>query len=137
MANALSIIDKRRDIGNRITFVFQCLLSGSYVTSTTIGVAGETLNFNAASNPKLIARPKLPGSPAGVLPPNSAIKVVRCPDGYDALVEQNAVSPTQANYVLRLFTSGDTALGSGAYPAGVTGDTTGFIIEVTVPLKYD
>jgi hypothetical protein len=137
MANTVALIDKKRSVANWITFVFQILVSGSYVTSTTIGVAGETINFNGATNTKKIARPKLPGAPAGVLPPNSRIRVTRAPDGYDALVEQNATLPTQANYVMRLFTSGDTALGSGAYAAGVTADLTGFIVEVDVQAKYN
>ncbi len=137
MANTVTILDKKRAAGgNKMTFVYQILVTLAYVTSVTVGVPGETINFQTASNPKKIARGKLPGGPAGVLPPNTAIRVTRAPDGYDALVEQNAVAPTTANYVMRLFTSGDTALGSGNYAAGILADTTGFIVEVDVPQKY-
>lgn len=141
MSNTVTIVDKYKAAGgNKVVKVFKILVSGSYLTSTTIGVAGETINFNAALNPNKIARPKIPstilGSTANLVP-SSQIKVVRAPDGYDAIIEQNAVSPTGSNYVMRIFTSGDTALGSGAYAAGVTADTTGFIVEVVVPLKND
>lgn len=137
MANTVALIDKKRAAGsNKITLIFQILVTGSYVTSTTLGVAGETIAFNNASNTKKIARGKLPTSAAGILPPNSAIRVVRSPDGYDALIEQNAVAPTPNNYVMRLFGSGDSALGSGAYAAAVLADTTGFIVEVVLPSKY-
>jgi hypothetical protein len=53
------------------------------------------------------------------------------------MVEQNATSPTTKNYAMRMFTSGNTELGSGAYAAGVTADTTGVIIEIDVPMKYN
>lgn len=137
MANTVTIIDKKRAAGgNRITYVFKILPTGTYLTSATMGVAGETIAFNNALNPKLIVRPKLPTNAAGVLPPNSAIRVTRTPDGYDALVEQNATAPVPNNYVLRLFSSGDTALGSGAYAAAFVADTTGIIVEIDVPQKY-
>lgn len=138
MSNVLSIIHKKKAAGdNKLTFVFQCKLSGAYVKGGAVGVPGETLSFNTALNPGYISRPKIPNAPAGRLPANADIRVVRAPDGYDALVEQNATSPTPNNFVMRLFSSGDTEIASGNYAAGVTGDTTGFIIEIDVPQKYD
>lgn len=138
MANTLTLINKKRSAGdNRVRFTFKCVVSGAYAQGGSIGTPGETLSFNTALNPTYIARPKLPGAPAGKLPANSDIRITRCPDGYDALVEQNAASPTQANYALRIFGSGNTELGTGAYAAGLTADTTGFLIDVDVPLKYN
>lgn len=137
MSNKLTIIHKKKAAGgNVITSVFQCIVSGAYVKGGAVGVAGETLSFNTALNPGFIARPRIPGAPAGRLPPNNQIRVVRAPDGYDALVEQNAVAPTPNNFVLRIFSSGDTELASGNYAAGLTADLTGFIIEMDIPLKY-
>lgn len=139
MPNAITFLRNKRGAGNNfVTKVFGIIVSGSYTQSSGIGTAGETLAMNSAAVIGKPARPKLPstlnGSTSNLIP-NNSIKVVRAPAGYDALVEQNATSPTAQNYVLRIFTSGGTELSGGSYPAAITGDTTGFIVEFDVPLK--
>lgn len=141
MANAVTFLRTRRAAGSDFnTKVFSVTVSGSYTQSSGIGTPGETLAMNSASVSGKPARPKLPstmnGSTANLVP-NSAIRVVRGPAGYDALVEQNATSPTAQNYVLRIFASGGSELSSGGYPGAVSGDTTGFIVEFDVPQKLD
>ena len=49
MANTLTYLRKKKSVGNTVTKVFQCLLSGSYVQSSGIGTPGETLAFNSAT----------------------------------------------------------------------------------------
>lgn len=137
MANTTTLLEKRRVIGNYIVFVFQVIVSGSYVQGGAAGTPGETINLNAAANPQKIARPKLPGAPAGKLPPNQDIVGTTEPGGYYPVLQQNASNPTQANYAMRVFTSGGTELGAGAYPAAITNDPTGFVFEVRVPWKYN
>lgn len=138
MAAALTAVRKKKGLGSFITLVIQCVLSGNYTNSGGVGNAGtpgETLNFTNITNTLKLARFKLPQAPAGKLPPNTDIRVTRCPAGYDAQVEQNATNPTAANYVLRIFTTGGTELGAGAYPTGLT-DVTGLVIEIDIPNKY-
>lgn len=136
MANALAFIGKRIQISNRIIKRFTCTLSGSYVQGLAIGVAGETLAFNSATNTVKGARPKIPnGGATGQLVPATDIEVSAVPNGYAAQVELNAVSPTAANYVMRIFSSSGTELAAGAYPAGLTGAP--MVIEVAVPTKYN
>jgi len=139
MANILTLIDKQRAIGNKVIFRFKVVLSGSYAQGGAIGVPGETLSFNTALNPNYIARPKLPGAPAGKLPANADFLLRNLPAGFDGRVEQNATLPTQANYALRLFSSGGTEISTGAYSSvGATlVDATGITIEVTVPARYN
>lgn len=141
MANQLTFLRKKKAAGDSyITKVFQCALSASYVQSSGIGTAGETLNFNAALNPGYAARTKLPGVILGstdALPPNTAFRVTPY-SGFTAQVEQNATSPTPNNYVLRIFASDGTELASGTY-ASVAPDLllAPLVIEVDVPQKYD
>lgn len=140
MANALTFLGKRISIGSRVIKRFTCTLSGNYALGGAIGVAGETLNFNTATNTIKAARPRIPnGGSTGQLIPNTDIEVSSVPNGYLAQVEQNAVSPTAANYVLRIFASGSGAaapveLANGAYAAALTGAP--LVIEVAVPTKY-
>ena len=143
MANVLTYLRKKKHIGNYVTKVFQCALSGSYAQSAGIGTPGETLAFNSALNPGYAERTKLPGVMNGStsnLPPNSAIRVQPA-SGFTAQVEQNAANPTPQNYCLRIFASDGTELGSGTYvalaAALVAAGFKGLIIEVDVPLKYD
>lgn len=140
MANALAFIGKRLYIGANVVKRFTCTLSGNYAQGLAIGVAGETLAFNSASNTGKRARPRIPnGGPTGALPANTDVEVTQVPNGYSAQVEQNAVSPTAQNYVLRIFAAGSgnaapVELGAGAYPAALTGAP--LEIEVTMPSKY-
>jgi hypothetical protein len=143
MANTLTYLRKKKNVGNYVTKVFQCALSGNYVQSAGIGTPGETLAFNNAGYNGLPERPKIPGVMNGStknLPPNSAI---RCPNvsGFSFNVEQNATNPTANNYCLRIFTGDGTELASGAYAANaaalVAAGFQGLTIEVDVPLKYD
>jgi hypothetical protein len=144
MANVLTLLRKKRAAGsNIITYVFQCVLSGSYVNGGAIGVAGEILNFNAAANPKFISRPKLPTAPSGKSPDATDIRITRLPGGFDGQVEKNAVAPTPSNYIMRLYGAGSGAalpaeLASNTYanvgPALV--EAAGIVIEVDVPSKF-
>ena len=143
MANTLTYLRKKKSVGNYVTKVFQCALSGSYTQSTGIGTPGETLAFNSAANPGYDARTKIPSTLNGStqeLPPNSAFRVIPA-FGFTAQVEQNATNPTAQNYCLRIFTADGTELGSGTY-ASLAADLVlagfkGLTIEVDVPLKYD
>jgi len=140
MANALAFLGKRITIGTPIIKRFTCTLSGNYVLGGAIGVAGETLNFNTATNPGMKSRPRVPnGGPSGQLVPTTDIEVTQVPNGYTAQVEKNAVNPTAANYVLRIFAAGSgnaapVELANGAYPAALTGAP--LVIEFAVPQKY-
>lgn len=140
MANVLTFL-QNRILPHECIKRFTCLLSGNYVQGNAIGVAGETLSFNTALNPNKAARAKLPnGSPSGQLVPNTKAEVSSVPNGYTAQVEQNAVSPTANNYVLRIFAAGSgnaapVELAAGAYPAALTGAP--IVIEMGVPAKYN
>lgn len=144
MANTLTLLRKKRAAGsNVVTYVFQCVLSGSYVSGGAIGTAGETLNFNSASNPRFLNRPKLPTAPSASIPAATDIRITRVPGGFDAQIEKNAVLPTPSNYVLRLFGAGSGAavpaeLASGTYASvgPLLVEATGLVIEVDVPSKF-
>jgi hypothetical protein len=140
MSNTITYLRSKRAAGGIVTKVFSVTVSGSYTQSSGIGTPGETLAMNSAAVSGKPARPKIPstlnGSTSSLIA-NNAIRVSRNPDGYEGLVEQNASSPTAQNYVLRIFTNGNAELGSGTYPANLSGDTTGFIVEFDVSLKYD
>ena len=146
MANALALV-RKRIIKNFVIWEFTCTLSGSYTASGGVtGTPGETLNFNAATNTYKLARPKIPGLVNGStsqLPKTGDIEVVSIPGGFTAQVEQNAVSPTPANYALRIFAGGSGA----AAPAELTTATYAsqaplilaepIVIQVTAPLKFN
>lgn len=136
MANTI-VLNKKYLLPHVVIWEFLVTLSANYVSSNnTIGTPGETLNFNGASNPNYIARPKIPaGPPAGRLPGNNDVKVLNAVDGYDAIVEQNAANPTPANYVMRIFSSGNTELGAGAYSAAQKAEP--YIVQVSAPLKFN
>lgn len=140
MANLLAYLGKYLQIGTPTIKRFSCTLSGNYANGGAIGTPGETLAFNSATNTGKKSRPKIPnGGSTGQLVPSTDIYVTECPNGYSAQVEQNAVSPTAANYALRIFAGGSGAaapveLASGAYPAALTGAP--LVIEVLVPTKY-
>jgi len=127
MANALKL-NRKIITPHNVIWEFLCTLSGSYVASSGVGTPGETLSFNTASNPKYIARPKIPGLVNGstaYLPKTEDIKVLNNPGGFDAVVEQNATAPTPANYCLRIFGGGSGAaqpaeLASGTYASVAT-----------------
>jgi hypothetical protein len=144
MSNVLTIKSKKKASGGAtVTKVFQCALAGSYLQSSGAGTPGELLNFNAALNPGLIARAKLPGVINGsikALPPNSAFRVALA-SGFTAQVEQNATSPNTNNYVLRIFASDGTELPSALYSSVaaplVAAGFAGLTIEVDVPQKFD
>ena len=141
MANTLTLV-KKIILPHAAVFQFSCLLSGNYASSGgAIGVPGETLNFNGAANPNKIARPKIPtvmnGSLAA-LPATVDCEVMNSVGGFSGVVERNAVSPTAANFVLRLFTSGGTEMTAQAYnnsSANLLVEP--FQIQITVPLRYN
>lgn len=140
MAGTLTIIHKRKVLGNKIPFVFQFIPSGSYLNSGAIGsvgVAGEVLAFNNALNPAKIARPKIPSGVTATLLATADFTIESIPAGYTARVEKNAANPTANNYILRFFTAAGTELSSAPYPAALSGDATGVIIVAQVPYKYD
>src|ERR1700690_160886 len=145
MSNTLKLIRRKKSAGSSIiTYVYQCLLSGSYVNGGAIGTPGETLNFDTATNPNFVSRPKLPRGPSGKTPAASDVRITRIPGGFDAQIEQNATLPTPANFVLRIFTAGSgnaapVEMSAGTYASNgpaLSADTTGLIIEVDVPSKY-
>jgi hypothetical protein len=121
MPGALTLTKVRaedREIERQFTFV----PSGNYTAGGAIGVAGETLNFETALNPTGLRRHTL----GGTFDVND-FEVYRCPSGYDAVLEANAVNPGFTNVVLRFFTSGGTELTGAptAYPAGLLGQVVG------------
>jgi hypothetical protein len=123
-------------------FLFQPT-AGNYTNGGAVGTAGETLNFNAALNPKKLARPKIPSVINGstsALPKATDIKVENVVAGYTAIVEQNAVAPTASNFVLRIFAAGSggtipVELGTVAYTAPQLLEP--FVIQVAAPLRYN
>lgn len=130
MPGVLSLI---KEVGPRpgpSVRVYTFVPSGVYTQGNAIGTAGETLNFLTAANPN-----GLPHSKPGALPAptDKDVQVIKCPGGYDAVVESNAVAPAITNLVLRFFTSGGTELGAGAYPAALLGQNV--IIQMTTPQK--
>lgn len=141
MPNTIKFLGTRRAAGNNnVIKRYQVTLSGSYTAGGAVGVAGETLNFNGVLNPGYAARVKLPsGPPAARLPANTDFAVADSPAGYTGQIEQNAVAPTPANFVLRIFAGGSGAaapaeLASGAYAAALI--ATPFVVEVQIPQKY-
>jgi hypothetical protein len=143
-ANTLTWLSNQRAAGENVVYkIFSVALSGSYIQGGAVGVKGEVLNFSTALNPGYGARAKLPGVINGstdALPTNTAFEVPPV-YGYEFQVEQNAVSPTTANYIMRIFTTGGTELASGTY-ASVAPDLTAvgaqpIIIKVRVPAKYN
>jgi len=143
MSNMLTFLGKQKGAGSQVVKQYTCALSGSYANGGAIGVAGETLNFATALNPKYAARTKLPGAINGSianLPANTAFTVPPL-YGFTFAVERNAVSPNTTNYVLRIFASDGTELASGTYAsvaaALVAAGAQAIVINVTVPLKQD
>jgi hypothetical protein len=142
MANALTFLYRRAGAGATIEKAFTCALSGSYSNGGAIGTPGETLSFNTAAVNGKPSRPRIPNVLNGSttpLPKNTDFTVV-CPNGYSAQVEQNATSPTAANYALRIFAAGSgnaapVELATGAYAAALTAAP--LVIKVRIPLKYD
>lgn len=138
MANTLKYLSKDIGAGNVAVYKnFSCQLSGAYVNSggaANIGTPGELLSFNAATVANFAPRPRIPaGPPAARLPVQTDFQVF-LPQGYDAVIEQNATLPTPANFVLRIFTTAGTELGAGNYPAALI--TEAFLIKVRIPAKY-
>jgi hypothetical protein len=152
-ANTLTWISNQRAAGDNIIYkIYSVALSGSYVQGGAIGVKGEVLNFQTPLNPGYGARTKLPGviglpnSTGGTtantdaLPASSAFEVPPV-YGYEFQIEQNATNPTNANYIMRIFSTGGTELASGTY-ASVAADLVAagaqpIIIKVRVPAKYN
>lgn len=152
-ANTLTWLSNQRAAGENVIYkIYSVALSGSYVQGGAIGVKGEVLNFQTPLNPGYGARTKLPGviglpnSTGGTtantdaLPANSAFEVPPV-YGYEFQIEQNAANPTNANYIMRIFSTGGTELASGTY-ASVAADLVAagaqpIIIKVRVPAKYN
>lgn len=142
MSNTLAFIGKRIGAGNSpIVKRFLCTLTGSYVAGGGVGIAGETLAFNNASNAGYKARPKIPnGGASGTLPANTDFETVTVPNGYSAQIEKNAANPTANNFIMRLFEGGSGAanpaeLASNTYASyGLSGAQ--ILIEVLIPAKY-
>lgn len=141
MANALAFIGKRIGVSNYIVKRFTATLSGSYANGGAIGVAGETITFNKASNTGYRARPKLPsGGAAGTLLATADFDVT-VQNGYTAQIEQNAAAPNANNYILRIFYGGSgnanpAELANGTYASyGLTGAAAVVLIEARVPQK--
>jgi len=141
MANALAYLRSDRAVSTFVFKVFTCTLSGNYTNGGAIGVPGETLSFNTATVTGKPSRPRIPNVLNGStspLPKNTDFEVF-VPNGYSAQVEQNATSPTAANYALRIFAAGSgnaapVELASGAYPAALTAAP--IVIKVRIPAKY-
>lgn len=146
MANTLKL-NKKTTFAHKVVWEFLCTLSAGYTNGGAVGVAGETLNFNGASNPNYFSRPRIPSVMNGsldALPATADIKVKNSPGGYSAVVERNAVAPTAANFVMRLFGGGSgnanpaelaTAAGYLATYPGILNEP--FIIQVEAPLRYN
>lgn len=143
-ANTITWLSNQRAAGENVVWkIFSVTLSGSYVQGGAIGVKGEVLNFSAALNPGYGARAKLPGAingSNGPLPANTAFEVPPV-YGYEFQIEQNAVNPTTANYIMRIFSTGGTELASGTYASVaanlVQAGAQPIIIKVRVPAKYN
>jgi hypothetical protein len=130
MAGTLSLI---KEIGPRpgpSVRIYAFVPAGNYLQGGAIGVAGEILNFLAAANPN-----GLPHANPGALPTptDKDVFVEKCPGGYTAVIEPNAVNPTIKNMVLRVFTSSNTEISSAAYPAGLLGQN--IMIQMSTPQK--
>lgn len=143
MANTIAWLNSSRAAGdNTIVKRYKVTLSGSYVNGGAIGTPGETLDFTSISNPGYASRVRLPGPTGAPLQPNTSFKVI-CPGGFTAQVEQNAASPTNKNYALRIFGGGSgnaepAELASGTYASvGAALTASPLIIEVVVPAKYN
>jgi hypothetical protein len=152
-ANTLTWLSNQRAAGENVVYkIYSVALSGSYIQGGAIGVKGEVLNFQTPLNPGYGARTKLPGvlglpnSTGGTtantdaLPASSAFEVPPV-YGYEFQIEQNAVNPTNANYIMRIFSTGGTELASGLY-SSVAADLVAvgaqpIIIKVRVPAKYN
>jgi hypothetical protein len=143
-ANTLSFVSNQHSAGDNVIYkLYSAVLSGSYTQGGAVGVKGEVLNFQTALNPGYAARTKLPGVINGsndALPTSSQFEVFPV-YGYEFQIEQNAVAPTTANYIMRIFTTGGTELGSGLYssvaPDLVAAGAQPIIIKVRVPAKYN
>lgn len=144
MSNTLTWISNQRAAGdNAIWKIYSVVVSGSYTQGGAIGVKGEVLNFQTPLNPGYGARTKLPGVINGstaALPANSQFEVPPL-YGFTFQVEQNAVSPNTANYILRIFTSDGTELATGTYAANaaalVAAGAAPIIVKCRVPAKYN
>jgi hypothetical protein len=130
MPGTLSLI---KEIGPRPGYsqrIYNFVPSGAYVQGGAVGVAGETLNFLTAANPNGLPHPAPGALPT---PTDKDVFVEKCPGGYTAVIEQNAVNPTIKNMVLRFFTSSNTEISSAAYPAGLLGQNV--LINMTTQQK--
>jgi hypothetical protein len=65
MANTIKFLGRRLGMsGSPGVKRYAITVTGSYVQGAAVGVAGETLNFNAASNLGYRSRPRIPNGGA-------------------------------------------------------------------------
>ena len=118
MALAVTII-KQTVMQNQLRMIFSVVPSGNYTTA----VGGDTLNFLSATYPSG-GVPNFTKSPKTVNISSQPSAASTSPSGY---IYQFNLGTTPANGKMSVFQSAGSAaplaeLGTGAYPAGVTGD---------------
>ena len=90
-------------------------LSISAVASGNYTAGGDTVNLTSLLNPKNFSN-ALAGYPGKI----EDFSIEQMPAGYGG---ELIPGTTLANWKLKIFTTSNTELGAGAYPAAITGDT--------------
>jgi hypothetical protein len=112
MASALQVLSVRRPGRGGRDIRYKVTLSVNYAAG------GQLIDFSAATNPKV-----LPNAFPGRAPAN--VKVENAPDGYNVEVIPGVALN---DWKLKIWSTADTELAAGAYPANLAADAN-FVIE--------
>lgn len=106
----LALTAVKADIGLRNKeLILSAVASGNYVTG------GDTINLTVIADPNHIG----PNCQAGYPGKIDDYSVEQMPVGYGG---ELIPGTTLANWKLKIFTTSNTELAAGAYPAAITGD---------------
>lgn len=126
MAGLLKLTKKNTEVRDIIEREF------SFTPSSTAGqgytTGGDTLNFLTA-NYGLSSRPRPPANP---LPSADDFIIKQVPAGFTVEIIKNTVSPTLANYLLKIWNIATAAeLAQADYPAALYNDAIRFIVKTS------
>lgn len=113
--NVLTLV-QTSPASNPDTNIVKSTVSGNYVSGTA-----DPLPLGSIADPQALNQ--VPLNNAGAAPPPVTPEVFGFWDGYYAQV-QRTVANGVTSFGLRWFESEGTELGSGAFPAGITGGET-------------
>lgn len=87
---------------------------------------GDPIDLTAVTNPKFLPNPGFP-----TVPSIDDVYINKVPAGYGAEIVAGAGSTLATAFKLKVFTTANTELAAGAYPAALTGDSLLLEADVT------